>query len=224
MVLEKATGSSSLTERIQYEIEALILSGKFPPGEHIKEQALATLLGTSRGPVREACRALEKAGLVSIIPKRGVFVRKITLKEVLDIFDIRAQLAYLAGWEAAQNITPRKYDDLRKLILRMDEAAVQQDADKYLKLNIRFHDALYAISDNERLHQLEVELGNSIALYRRRGLASGGGLTTSNKEHCEVLDAIMYGTKEKAASVFRDHIYQGKNRFIVAIEHAPEPK
>lgn len=215
--------NSTLTERIQYEIEALILSGTLPPGEHIKEQALATLLGTSRGPVREACRSLERAGLVRIIPNRGVFVRRITLKEVLDIFDIRAQLAHLAGREAAHNISPRKFAELHVLVENMDEAARNQDADAYLELNLSFHEVLYSLCENEKLRQLERELGNSIALYRRRGLASGGGLESSNREHRALTTALAQGKPEDVADLFRDHVLNGKARFAQAMAHAPEP-
>ena len=214
--------SPLLTDRIQYEIEALILSGSLPPGEHVKEQALATLLGTSRGPVREACRALERAGLVQIIPNRGVFVRSISLKEVLDIFDIRAQLAELAGREAAQNVSPRRLAELDDLVARMDVVARERDADTYLRLNMRFHEILYELCDNAKLRLLERELGNSIALYRRRGLASGGGLESSNSEHRQLMDALRNARIEEAGALCRRHVLKGKERFADAMAHAPE--
>lgn len=98
---------SSLSERVQCELERLILRGILKPGEHLKEQALADRLSVSRSPIREACRALERAGLVETIPHRGVFVRDVNLQDATDVFDIRAELAGIVAREAVHNVSPK---------------------------------------------------------------------------------------------------------------------
>ena len=89
--------SSSLTGLVQAELERLILSGELVPGERLPEVALAARLGVSRGPLREAFRMLEEAGLVRTEKNRGVQVRDVPLDEAIEIFDLRAAMDELVG-------------------------------------------------------------------------------------------------------------------------------
>ncbi|MDX9862311.1 MAG: GntR family transcriptional regulator [Rhodospirillales bacterium] len=208
---------SSLNERVQCELERLILRGVLKPGEHIKEQSLADRLGVSRSPIREACRALERAGLVETIPHRGVFVRQVDLQDATDVFDIRAELAGIVAREAVHNVSPKQARVLADLIERMDEAAARQDADTYLDLNLEFHAALYRLADNRRVAVLDRALGNELLVYRRRGLASGGGLEVSNREHRQMLSLLVDGKVEALERLLKQHISGGKHRFLIAI-------
>src|SRR3546814_1563212 len=79
----------SLTGALEREIERLILSGELAPGERINEIHLATRFGTSRGPIREAIRSLEAKGLVEAVRNRGVFIRRLTAEEAIEIYDVR---------------------------------------------------------------------------------------------------------------------------------------
>ena len=77
----------SLTAVVQHEIERMILSGELGPGERLNEKAVADALKVSRGPVREACRALAKMGLLELVPNRGVLVRQVSRREAEDLYD-----------------------------------------------------------------------------------------------------------------------------------------
>ena len=213
---------SSLGDYVQRELERLILRGVLKPGEHIKEQSLAAKLGVSRGPVREACRALQRAGLVDIIPHRGVFVRDVDLRDATDVFDIRAELCGIVAREAVHNVSPKWARVLAGLIERMDEAARRKDADSYLELNLEFHATLYGLADNRRIVALDRALGNELLVYRRRGLASGGGIEMSNREHRQILAALVDGDAEELERLLKLHISGGKLRFLIAIG-AAEP-
>lgn len=208
---------SSLNERVQCELERLILRGILKPGEHIKEQALADRLGVSRSPIREACRALERAGLVETIPHRGVFVREVDLQDATDVFDIRAELAGIVARQAVHNVSPKWARVLAGLIEQMDEAATRKDADAYLDLNLEFHATLYRLADNRRVAVLDRALGNELLVYRRRGLASGGGLEVSNRDHKRMLALLVEGNAEELERLIRQHILDGKHRFLIAI-------
>lgn len=208
---------SSLNERVQCELERLILRGVLKPGDHIKEQALADRLGVSRSPIREACRALERAGLVETIPHRGVFVRRVDLHDATDVFDIRAELAGIVARQAVHNVSPKWARVLAELIERMDEAAARKDADAYLDLNLEFHATLYGLADNRRVALLDRALGNELLVYRRRGLASGGGLEVSNRDHRRMLALLVEGKADELEQLIRQHILDGKHRFLIAI-------
>lgn len=208
---------SSLNERVQCELERLILRGILKPGEHVKEQALADRLGVSRSPIREACRALERAGLVETIPHRGVFVREVNLQDATDVFDIRAELSGIVARQAVHNVSPKWARVMAELIERMDEAAARQDAGAYLDLNLEFHSTLYQLADNRRIALLDRALGNELLVYRRRGLASGGGLEVSNREHRQMLALLVEGKAEELERLLKQHISGGKHRFLIAI-------
>lgn len=212
---------STRVDHVQFGIESLILKGKLLPGEHIKEQALADRLGTSRGPVREACRALERAGLVESIPHRGVFVKNISIKDVCDIFDVRAQLSGLAAHEITQNMSPKYSAMLMNLVDQMDAVATRHEAAAYHTLNLDFHEKLYSLCDNAKVQKLDRELGQSIALYRRRGIISGGGIERSNIEHRRLVQTLASGDADQGAMLLRQHILNGKARFCKAMSHTP---
>ena len=208
---------SSVANRIEIELERAIVSGEYPPGSRLNENAVAARFGVSRAPVREACRLLERAGLVDIVLHQGPVVRTLSLMEIVDLFDIRACLGRLAGQLAAAAITRAILDDLRTRIADLDDASRKGDAERYIALNIEFHTALYGAAGNARLAALDEQMGKELRIYRRHGLAFGGGLAVSNVEHRAVLAAIESGDREAAGAELERHIQNGRDRFIRAM-------
>ena len=204
-------------DKVQHELERLILSGELPPGTHATEQLLAERLGLGRTAVREACAALERAGLLRRVPNRGFFVRQVSLSSATDVFDIRAELSGIVAREAVHNVTAPTVEALQALIVRMDAAAAAAEAAGYLGLNVEFHERLYSLADNRRVAELDRRLGAEMLVYRHRGLASGGGLQHSNAEHRRILEALLRGRGEALAEVLYQHIINGKRRFLRAI-------
>jgi len=113
----------SLANLVQAEIERMILDGEIGPGEKLTEAALADQLGVSRGPVREASRMLEEAGLVRTEKNRGVFVRDVPIEEALEIFEVRAAMDLYVGRKLAQTLRPAEVRELRQLADAMTRAA-----------------------------------------------------------------------------------------------------
>jgi DNA-binding GntR family transcriptional regulator len=209
--------SESVADRIERELEALILTGEYPPGSRINENALAARFGVSRAPVREACRLLQRAGLVRIVPNQGSFARDLSLAEIVDLFDVRSCMGRLAGELAAGAITRAGVQELRDLIAAMNEASSASDAERYIGLNIAFHSTLYAATGNDRLAALDSQMGKEMRIYRRHGLEFGGGLAVSNLEHCAILAAIERGDRQAAGIELEKHIQNGRDRFIRAM-------
>ena len=116
--------SSSLTTLVQQEIERAILVGEFTPGTKLTEAAIADRLGVSRGPVREAFRMLEEAGLLRNEKNRGVFVRDIPIDEAVEIFDLRAAMDELVGRQLARSITTAQLKEVRASVARHRSALV----------------------------------------------------------------------------------------------------
>jgi DNA-binding GntR family transcriptional regulator len=208
---------TSVANRIEVELERSIVAGEYPPGTRLNENAVAARFGVSRAPVREACRLLERAGLVDIVLHQGPIVRTLSLAEIVDLFDVRACLGRLAGQLAAASMTRAVLDDLRARIAALDDASRNGDAERYIALNIEFHTALYCATGNARLAALDEQMGKELRIYRRHGLAFGGGLAVSNVEHRAVLAAIESGDREGAGVELEKHIQNGRDRFIRAM-------
>lgn len=208
--------SRSLSGAVQEEIERRILSGAFRPGERVNENRLSSELEVSRGPIREACRGLVEAGLLTVIVNRGFFVRAITLQDAKDVYDVRACLMRLVGETLAPRITPAQIGQLRDLIAGMHSAEEADDFDTFYRLNSEFHDRIIDFTENDRLRALFNGLSKELQLYRSRSILQGGGLHTSNKEHADILRALESGDGTMAADVLETHIQAGKQRFLDA--------
>src|SRR5437773_9275272 len=133
---------SSLTSVVQQEIERAILQGEYAPGSRLVEANVADKLGVSRGPVREAFRMLDEAGLVRTEKNRGVFVRDIPIEEAVEIFDLRAAMDELVGRRLAEYITAAQLKEVRAMVDAMERAVKAEDTYHYHLLNLRFHDRL----------------------------------------------------------------------------------
>lgn len=212
---------NSLPGLIQTEIEHLILRGELAVGERINESLLALRFGTSRGPVREALRALEECRLVRSEKNRGVFVREISVAEADEIYDIREVLDELIGRRLAQRATPLQIEELKALLSDMDGATVKQDVKRYHALNLEFHDKLVDLAGNDRLGEVYRALTKELLLFRLRGLQDGGGFAVSNTEHKAVIAAIASGDSERAGRQLRSHATSSRARMHKAVAVVP---
>lgn len=213
--------SHSLTSVLRREIEALILSGEVGAGQRLNENALAARFKVSRGPVREACRALVEKGLLEAIPNRGVFVRHVDQASAAQLYDLRAGLFSLAARLMAERVTDADLAGLDALVARMDEAAARGSLDDYYPLNLSFHEAILSGSGNERLLAAYRELIKELHLFRERGLLHGGGLGVSNAEHRAILDALRARDPRAAAEAAYAHVQAGKQRTVLSDQEAP---
>jgi phosphonate utilization transcriptional regulator len=204
--------TASLSSAAQQEIERMILDGEIGPGSKLTEAWLSERLGVSRGPIREAFRMLEEAGLVRQEKNRGVFVRDIPLEEALEIYDLRAAMDELIGRRLAETITPEQMKAARSLVERMDVAARAGDADAYHLLNLEFHDKLVGFAGNRKLAGVYRRLVKELALFRRRNLRDQQLLPHSAAEHRAILKAIAAGDPEQAGRAMFDHVMESKER------------
>lgn len=140
-----------LVEQVAQSLMDAILKGVFSGGDQLKETELQKQFGISRSPLRESFRELEKRGLVTIIPRRGTFVKTITLQDIEENFPTRATLEGLAAKEAYANISSEELSSLRKAFSKMEAAATQNDAKKYRKYHLQFHELFIHASKNNLL-------------------------------------------------------------------------
>lgn len=204
--------SQSLSTVAQQEIERLILTGEIGPGEKLNEADVADRLNISRGPIREAFRALEELGLVRFEKNRGVFVREISLPEADDIFAVRAALEQLVGRTLAENIADEDLDELAALTDRMGKAAQRNQIDVYATLNFEFHDLLVTLTKNGKLISIYRRLVKELTLFRQQSLAQTHALDVSIAEHRAIVDAIATRDPGKAGQALFDHVMASRER------------
>lgn len=207
-----------LTLRVQGELERMIMSGELKGGDRINENLLSERFGVSRGPLREACRALTQQGLLTAVPNRGMFVRELELKEVLELYDIRAALDDLTGRTLAERISEEQVAVLAGLVEGMDAAAGREDLDHYYPLNFEFHDSLLRFAGNRRLGLLYAMLIKELHVFRRRGLLEDGSMRVSNEEHRRVVGALSRRDPVRAGMFMRAHVLAAKQRLLAALE------
>ena len=204
--------SSSLARAVQHEIERLIVSGEIAPGVKLNEALLAERLGVSRGPIREAFRVLEEAGLVRQEKNRGVFVRAVALDEAMEIFDVRAMLEAQVGRLLASQLQPAQLKELRTMVGTMEGAVKLNDMDEYHVLNLKFHDRLVELTGNRKLIAIYRRLIKELSLFRRMNLAGAAVMPASASEHRGILKAIASGDSELASRSMQEHVLLSRER------------
>src|SRR6185369_15875191 len=204
--------SSSLPALVQEELERMILAGELPAGSKLNEAAIAERLGVSRGPVREAFRALEESGLVELEKNRGVFVREIRIEEADEIYELRAVLDEFVGRRLAQTASPDEVRELSDRVDRMERAASKGDVVAYLEANVDFHDRLVELAGNAKLLGMYRRLVNELHLFRHATLAQGGVLPVSMREHRTIVERIAARQPVAAGRALYDHVMASRDR------------
>jgi phosphonate utilization transcriptional regulator len=203
----------SLTSLVQREIERRIVAGELAPGAKLNEAELASAMGISRGPVREAFRALEQVGLVETEKNRGVFVRLVSLEEANEIYEVRAALESQIGRLAAERAKPAQLERMRAIVKRMHAAGRKRDPDAYFPLNIEFHELLAEAAGNRSLAAHYRRVVNELNLYRREAIQRNlDVIPVSTREHEAVVEAIAKGDAVLAARLLHDHVINSRSR------------
>lgn len=211
----------SLVTLAQNELERRIISDEIPAGTKLNEADIAAALGVSRGPVREAFRALGQAGLVRVEKNRGVFVREVSVAEAGDFYEVRAALEGLIGKLAAQRIQADEVAKLRTLIKKMHAGSRSRKADAYFALNVEFHDLLARAARNDVLLSSYRNVVNQLDLYRRATIShSTDNIPLSTKEHEAIVDAIDAGDPLLAEKRMTAHVLGSRARLHEALAPA----
>ncbi len=209
-----AASRPSVVQRVTSTIADMIADGRLSPGDHVSEPSVALQAGVSRGPVREACRVLVERGLLVTHANRGCFVRELSMREIVDLYEVRAALARLAGRILAERITPAQQAELGAIVDRHEAAAEAWNLAAMRVLNEQFHDRIVEFSGNDRLRAIEATMERELAICRRRGTAEIGDVPRRNAEHRAIMAALMTRDVEAAGAALERHMLNSKIRFI----------
>lgn len=195
-----------ITRVLRDALEDDIVNGRIKPGDRLSEAALAERFDVSRTPVREALRYLVSSGLVEIIPKRGTYVSKVSLPQLVEMFEVMAELEGMCARLAARRITDAEAKALQDALLACKIAADAQDTDTYYYENEIFHDCIYNASHNSFLAQQARQLQARLKPYRRLQLKVRNRMRGSLEEHRLIVSAIMAGDEAAAERLIENHV------------------
>jgi DNA-binding GntR family transcriptional regulator len=196
----------TLREQVADHLREEILSSRLAPGEELGEVALARSLGISRGPLREALGQLAAEGLVTIVPRRGAVVRRLTHQEFIDAYQVREALESLAIRLAVPRLSEPEKAELHRMAADMERAADAGDTDRFFEINRGFHARLVDASGNQKLVEVHGQLVAQMARLMKQSVELRGGMEQSAAEHRAILEAVDAGDPVRAAQLLEEHI------------------
>jgi len=206
------------TTLVHEELERQILRGQLQPGDALREASIATTMGISRGPVREAFRTLEERGLVLFEKNCGVTVRKLDSEQAAQIYQVRIPLEGLIGQLVTLNLNHEGQQQLVRLIVQMQNAVDEQNIDIYATLNQQFHDMLAKYTENFALYDTYRKLVVQLRLFRSHTFRhSPQTIKLSLQEHIAILNAITAGNVNEASESLRKHAEDSLKRLDATI-------
>lgn len=195
-----------LREVVFESLREAIIQGHLKPGERLMEIQLAEEMGVSRTPIREAVRKLELEGFVVMVPRKGAFVAGISVKDIIDVFEVRAALEGLAAGLAAVRITNEELENLERSLWAYSEESSKRDITGIVHTDTNFHELIYKASRNDRLFQIIIHLKEQIQRFRTTSLSQPGRSKDAIDEHRKIVEAISDRNVDLAQSLAREHI------------------
>ena len=209
----------TLTEAVAKHIRDAIVHGDFAPGSALPEVRLADDLGTSRGTVREALRALEDEGLVDVFPHKGSFVSKVTKRKARELYAIRA---VLEGFAVRLAVASRGLEGsagaaIRERMARLETVARAGDPLATIEAERALHREIWSRCDNELLR----ELMTTLQLQTRRLLIYNKVFRSTVDEeiatHRDLVEAVLSGDPGRAEAAMADHVNESAERVLASM-------
>ncbi len=204
-----------LREIVFESIREAIIEGRLKPGERVMEIQLAEKLGVSRTPVREAIRKLELEGLLIMEPRKGAYVADVSLKDIVEVLEVRASLEGLAASLAARRASEEEIEVLRVKAAEFKECIEKNDVQGMINKDTEFHEAILHAAKNKKLTSIIEGLREQVQRFRVTYFTEYNMTTYLANEHKNVLDAIESRDPEKASEYAEQHV-ENLERHIVS--------
>jgi DNA-binding GntR family transcriptional regulator len=203
-----------LKEEIFEVLHKKIIAGKYAPGDWLRQEDIAGQMGVSMTPVREALDLLVAAGLAERVPYRGVRVREMSTKDVVEAYGLRLILEAVIAREAANSITPRQVSDLEEMLDMMKKYETLDEMSRARQLAREFHSIIAEASGNNLLVKLYAIVANAFpdwllyeALFRKPELLVDS-MAATDREHKAIVDALKRGDADQAVQKSIDHVME----------------
>jgi len=205
------------SDELRDELEEEILTGLLRPGKRLEEAHLAERFGVSRTPIREALLQLAANGLIEFRPRRGAVVVEIGPRQLIEMFDVMAELEAMCARLAARRVTDEALEQIAAAHDDCASAAAEKNINEYYAANEVFHARIREASQNEFLVEQATSLQKRLKPYRRMQLRARDRIRASLQEHKQIADAIAAGDAELAGAEMRAHVALMGERFTTLI-------
>jgi len=212
-----------LSEQVAAKIRNLITEGQLKPGEWLRQEHLAQVVGVSHTPFREAVKLMVAEGLLEHLPHRGVRVIQFSIQDIEDIYMVRSTLEARAAHEAAKNINGAELAELETLLAAMAENLDPGQISRYRELNRRFHEVIYTASRHQYLTRIlnQVWAFSPTMLWAQFAPTATTPLSSRTNadpvEHENILSALRRRAAPEAERLMREHIESAGRELIQAI-------
>ncbi len=215
-----------LKEEIYDALHRQIIAGKYAPGDWLRQDDIASQMGVSMTPVREALDLLVAKGIAERVPYRGVCVRQMSEKDIVEAYGMRLFLEAMIARETALNISPEQIANLQSIMAEMDRHVDLNEMPQERQLSREFHAAIAEASGNSLLIELYSIVSNAFpdwllyeALYRKPELVSGS-VTQTHDEHAAILEAFMKRNPDLAVRLSLEHVMES-GRWLETYRNIP---
>jgi len=205
--------SERKADELRHALEQDIVMGAFSPGERLDEVRLAERFDVSRTPIREAFQQLAALGLIDLQPRRGAFVRRRGIGEIVEMFEVMGELEGLCGRLAARRVSPEQMTRMQAAMRACETEVERDDREAYYHANEEFHHAIYDASGNAFLARQARHLQTALSPYRRLQLRVKNRMRQSLAEHRAIVEAIVNNDETAAATALRTHVVIQGERF-----------
>jgi DNA-binding GntR family transcriptional regulator len=195
----------TLMHQALQEIREAIRKGKFKPGDRLVETQLAEEMHISRFPIREALRYLEKEGLVEAKPFKGTYVAQLTERDMEELYSLRSAIEAFAIRILIKHIDAEKIKKLESVFRSMQQASKNEDLDKLISEDFRFHQTICELSDHRKLLEVWLTLENQLRVFLTIEKQLFGNSAQFVKSHIPILEAIQERKIRPAQKAIRDH-------------------
>lgn len=226
-IAEKELTHKPLKEEIFDALHRQIIAGKYSPGDWLRQEEIASQMGVSMTPVREALDLLVAKGIAERVPYRGVRVRELSTKDIIEAYSLRLFLEAMVARDAAINATPEQLSTIEAIMNEMDKHVELNQMPQERQLSREFHDAIAEASGNALLIQLYAIVSNAFpdwllyeALYRNPELVAGS-VTQTHDEHTAILEALKEHNPDRAVQVSLEHVMES-GRWLEIYQNVPE--
>lgn len=196
--------------RIYDRLKDAIITGTLRPLERITENKVAADFGLSRTPVREAFQRLEAEGLIQVVPKRGSFVSRPTIEDILEIYQIRTPLEGTCARIAAERIEDDQIALLDRLVRAEQARGPGRAPERSLRAAAQFHALIYACSRNQRMATLLMDLQNQVHRVRVLWPSTVARLSDTWAEHARIVAALRDRDADLAERLMIDHLARAR--------------
>jgi len=213
----------TLSEIVYEKIKDSIITHVYKFGSRLYLKNLSAEMNVSMIPVREALRKLEQEGLIEIIPNRGAIVKTYTIKDLIEIYDLRRQLESLAVEILVNKINQSNLDKLKR-ICEMDEKSLGKgNLEDHNKYNRKFHESLINFSQNSRLikfyNELSGQMYTLVSITTILAYTNGEGAKHNIRKHREIIKAIEQKDAEQAKKIIQEHIQLSKELALKRVKN-----